>query len=105
RLAKNGKLSPESGVLRYSPGYCGWDISGQKKLFEYLKPNDVGITLRESYLMEPLKSVSGVIVAGPAEIHDFELNYPFCRDCVTKFCRDRIKSVHGKIPPGSPGGA
>jgi hypothetical protein len=92
-LEEDGKLSGTSGVLRYSPGYCGWDISGQKRLFEYLKPEEIGITLRESYLMEPLKSVSGVIVAGPAEIHEFELTYPFCRDCVTKSCRDRISSV------------
>jgi hypothetical protein len=42
--------------------------------------------------MEPLKSVSGVIAAGPAEIHDFEMTYSFCRDCVTKSCRERISS-------------
>ena len=28
----------ENYVLAYSPGYCGWHISGQKKKFEYLKP-------------------------------------------------------------------
>jgi hypothetical protein len=96
RLEEGGKLSRASGILRYSPGYCGWDVSGQKVLFEYLKPEEIGITLRDSYLMEPLKSVSGVIAAGPAEIHDFELAYPFCRDCVTKSCRDRIESVRDK---------
>jgi hypothetical protein len=101
RLAEAGRLGPGAGVLRYSPGYCGWDVSGQKKLFEYLKPEEIGITLRESFLMEPLKSVSGVIVAGPAEIHVFELIYPFCRDCVTKSCLDRLKSVPGEGMPNS----
>jgi hypothetical protein len=96
RLEEKSKLSRTSGILRYSPGYCGWNISGQKVLFEYLKPEEIGIKLRGSYLMEPLKSVSGVIVAGSAEIHDFELTYPFCRDCVTKSCRDRVKSVLGE---------
>jgi len=96
RLEEEGTLSRASGILRYSPGYCGWDISGQKVLFEYLKPEEIGITLRGSYLMEPLKSVSGVIVAGPVEIHEFELTYPFCRDCVTKSCRDRIVSIRDK---------
>ena len=28
--------------------------------------------------MEPLKSVSGVLVAGPAGIHRFAPTYPFC---------------------------
>ncbi|RKY90150.1 MAG: hypothetical protein DRQ01_09635, partial [Ignavibacteriae bacterium] len=32
-LKKNGSI-----VLGYSPGYCGWDLSGQKKLFEHLNP-------------------------------------------------------------------
>jgi hypothetical protein len=96
RLAAAGRLGPGAAVLRYSPGYCGWDISGQKKLFEYLKPEEIGITLRDSFLMEPLKSVSGVIVSGPAEIHAFELIYPFCRDCVTKSCRGRIESIRNK---------
>lgn len=93
RLVEAGRLGVGAGALRYSPGYCGWDVSGQKKLFEYLKPEEIGITLRDSFLMEPLKSVSGVIVAGPAEVHDFELIYRFCRDCVTKSCRERAKSV------------
>ena len=32
-------------VLGYSPGYCGWHISGQKMLFEYLLPERIDITL------------------------------------------------------------
>jgi len=32
-LTKNGSI-----VLGYSPGYCGWDLSGQKKLFQHLNP-------------------------------------------------------------------
>ena len=57
------------GVLRYSPGYCGWHVSGQINLFNTLTPEKIGITLGESCLMNPLKSVSGVLVAGPPNIH------------------------------------
>ncbi|MBM3315666.1 hypothetical protein FJY71_07525, partial [candidate division WOR-3 bacterium] len=40
---------PEAGIaLRYSPGYCGWDVTGQRRLFERLRPEEVGVTLRES---------------------------------------------------------
>lgn len=48
----------------YSPGYCGWSLFEQRKLFSLL-PNDVsGITLTESCLMLPIKSVSGIIGVG-----------------------------------------
>ena len=79
--------------LRYSPGYCGWHISGQKKLFEVLRPEDIGVTLNDSYLMQPLKSVSGVIVSGRKEIHLFKSDYPFCTECATGSCRERFKLV------------
>lgn len=50
---------------RYSPGYCGWHVSQQKllfSLFEDEKP--CGVTLTDSSLMLPIKSVSGVIGIG-----------------------------------------
>lgn len=83
---------PQEGikVLLYSPGYCGWHISGQGPLFHYLQPAEIGIQLNPSFLMEPLKSISGVLVAGPAFIHDFDNDYPFCDSCRTHNCRQRI---------------
>ena len=49
---------------RYSPGYCGWDVSEQQKLFFLLPENCCGIRLTDSSLMLPIKSVSGVIGVG-----------------------------------------
>ncbi|MCK4395031.1 hypothetical protein KAW96_00360 [candidate division WOR-3 bacterium] len=92
-LLKNGEATPSIGILRYSPGYCGWHISGQKKLFEFIHPEEIGITLLDSFLMKPLKSVSGVIVAGKKEIHNFEDSYPFCSQCKTHSCRERIRAL------------
>ncbi len=84
-------------VMRYSPGYCGWHVSGQKKLFQFLRPEDIGIRLRESFLMEPLKSVSGVVVAGKPEIHLIKDHYPFCSTCETHSCQERVGSlIHSK---------
>ena len=80
-------------ALAYSPGYCGWHVSGQRALFHYLKPEDAGITLNASCLMQPLKSVSGVLVAGPAEIHTFRPAYAFCETCRERQCRDRMALV------------
>ncbi len=80
-------------IVRYSPGYCGWHVSGQKKLFAFLRPEDIGITLLDSFLMKPLKSISGVLVAGEKEIHLFEDTYPFCSECKTHSCQERMRAL------------
>lgn len=80
-------------VLPYSPGYCGWHVSGQRRLFEHLHPDTIGITLTGSFLMQPLKSVSGVLVAGAPGAHRFKPTYAFCDDCTTHECRPRMASV------------
>lgn len=49
----------------YSPGYCGWHVREQQTLFALLPENPCGITLSESCLMTPIKSISGVIALGP----------------------------------------
>jgi hypothetical protein len=92
-LQETNRYDARTGILRFSPGYCGWHISGQKKLFEHLLPEKIGITLNESFLMQPIKSISGVIISGHKEIFNFEDVFAFCRDCTTHTCRDRIKSV------------
>lgn len=91
--AERGRVPSHAKVLPYSPGYCGWDTSGQKKLFERLRPEEIGITLNDSCLMLPLKSVSGVLVAGPGVIHRFRANFPFCETCAARECGGRMASV------------
>lgn len=54
-------------TLPYSPGYCGMGIAEQRTLFRLFGDTDVGVTLTESCLMQPIKSVSGLIGLGPAE--------------------------------------
>jgi hypothetical protein len=92
-LLAKGEVGPEARVLPYSPGYCGWHITGQKRLFAFLNPERIGISLNESCLMSPIKSVSGVLVVGGPEIHDFENEFDFCFDCTTWDCRSRIASL------------
>jgi len=93
-LARRGHHQAAGGVLRYSPGYCGWHVSGQRRLFAYLEPERIGITLRESCLMDPLKSVSGVLIAGPRDIHRFKDDYEFCDACDTRGCRERLRALY-----------
>ncbi len=48
----------------YSPGHCSWDISEQENLFKIFPENPCGVTLNQSSLMHPEKSVSGIIGLG-----------------------------------------
>lgn len=54
---------------RYSPGYCSWDVSEQQKLFSFFPEKFAGITLSNSSLMHPIKSVSGIAGIGKGIKH------------------------------------
>ena len=52
----------ETLVSRYSPGYGDWPLEAQRRLFELLDaPRKVGVSLTDSLLMVPSKSVSAII--------------------------------------------
>ncbi|MCK4461190.1 MAG: hypothetical protein KAW46_05265 [candidate division Zixibacteria bacterium] len=92
-LGNGGRWGRSKGVMPFSPGYCGWHVSGQRALFDTLHPEEIGIALSDSYLMQPLKSISGVLVAGPKDIFQFDDDFPFCSECATRSCRERIMSI------------
>jgi len=50
--------------MRFSPGYCDWPVEGQKLIFSSLNPIQIGVTLTESMMMIPRKSISGLIGIG-----------------------------------------
>jgi len=53
-------------LLRISPGYGDWKLSDQRVIFNVLTPPEtIGVSLNESFLMNPLKSTSGLM--GPAK--------------------------------------
>lgn len=71
----------ESGMKcsnRYSPGYCGWSVAEQQKLFKFFPENFCEVSLMESSLMKPHKSVSGIIGIG-TNIEWKEYPCDFCR--------------------------
>ena len=67
---------------RYSPGYCGWDVAVQHNLFELLPENFCNVKLTSSALMDPVKSVSGIIGIG----ENVNFNPYICRMCKMKDC-------------------
>jgi len=78
---------------RLSPGYCGWNVSEQKKLFGLLGEKCCGIQLNESSLMTPIKSISGIIGFGEKLIRqDYQ-----CKICELDHCykRKRVETNHG----------
>ncbi|MFH0733458.1 MAG: vitamin B12 dependent-methionine synthase activation domain-containing protein [bacterium] len=70
---------------RYSPGYCSWNVEEQFKLFSLLPKEITGITLTESALMLPIKSISGVIGYGK-DVN--RVDYP-CKICGMNYCYKR----------------
>jgi cobalamin-dependent methionine synthase I len=91
-LEKNMRDSGKKITNRYSPGYCGWDVTEQHKLFQLMPENYCGIKLTPSALMDPIKSISGIIGIG-----ENVKNNPYtCRlcnqnDCVYRGIRERMK--------------
>jgi len=73
---------------RYSPGYCGWDVSEQHKLFRLFPDNFCGITLTDSALMDPVKSISGLIGIGK----NVRFNKYTCSLCDLRECSFRVVS-------------
>lgn len=71
----------------FSPGYCEWSVAEQQKLFSLLPENFCGVTLSESSLMWPIKSVSGMVAIG----RDIEHKGYQCYWCTDKDC------IYGKI--------
>jgi hypothetical protein len=57
-------LSDELITNRYSPGYCQWSVGEQHRLFSFFPEKCCGISLTDSALMQPIKSVSGFIGMG-----------------------------------------
>ena len=72
---------------RYSPGHCGWLVDEQQKLFSFFPGNFCGVSLTDSSLMLPIKSVSGIIGIGK----DIKKKAYSCQVCDVEDClyRDR----------------
>lgn len=78
----------QSRTLPYSPGYCGWNICEQRKLFSFFPPFPSGVSLSDSCLMTPIKSVSGFYGLGTDIV-----SQPYrCGICTNKKCYKRMKS-------------
>lgn len=74
-------------TLRYSPGYCDWDITQQKLLFKAMDSENPEVELTDECLMTPKKSISGIIGVGWGEKRRLRLSP--CRFCTRQDCNNR----------------
>ena len=75
---------------RYSPGYCGWNVSEQHKLFRLVPDNFCGIRLTDSALMDPVKSISGIIGIGESvRYNPYRCSLCEMKDCVYRELKER----------------
>lgn len=82
----------EALTARYSPGYCDWPLQpGQQLLFPLLDTDRIGITLTDSSLMQPRKSVTAVLGVGdPAAVREYGIA---CTHCPRMECPHRRREA------------
>ena len=83
-LRKRYRIKGRSVSMRFSPGYCDWNIEEQFKLAKILKFSKAGVRLTDGCMMVPKKSISGIIGIGPAGL--FKDIKPPCVSCGLKTC-------------------
>jgi cobalamin-dependent methionine synthase I len=81
-------------TLRFSPGYCDWDLEEQRTVFELVDTEDIGVDLTESCLMVPSKSVSGVFGVTEEPCKSVTNSNP-CLRCGKKDCNMRREVLNG----------
>ncbi len=73
---------------RFSPGYCQWELDkGQEMIFNLVSTEKIGVSLSDSKMMHPIKSVSFAINIG--EEIDQELGERGCETCDMVNCAYR----------------
>lgn len=84
-IKETAAASGAEASLRYSPGYCDWDIKEQEVLFSALDGDLHGVELTEDCLMMPRKSISGIMGIG----FDPSITLPPCLFCNRTDCPSR----------------
>lgn len=87
RTIKDNNLTQKGygATCKYSPGQYKWTIEEQKEIFRMVNGPSIGVSLNESLLMVPFKSVSGVYGFGPEDkINKTRVACDLCprKDCI-----------------------
>jgi len=99
RLRKTAEAAGAAITLPYSPGYCGMEMREQVNIFRSVDAAAIGVELLPSFLMNPIKSISGIFGLGPAE--GLVATGSPCDRCDREDCMMR-RYTHGAAPAGTP---
>lgn len=77
---------------RYSPGYGDWDIRFQPNMLTLASANKLGLTVTESCMLIPRKSITAVIGLVPNQVNLMTKNKS-CRTCSQINCLARKESI------------
>lgn len=61
-LEEQGEKEIGTVAVRYSPGYCQWDVKAQEELFACIGGDGIPVSLTPGGMMHPRKSISGIMV-------------------------------------------
>ncbi|MFA5143537.1 MAG: vitamin B12 dependent-methionine synthase activation domain-containing protein [Candidatus Omnitrophota bacterium] len=88
-LRRKLQLKNLSVSMRFSPGYCDWPIEEQSKIAQIIDFSSVGVTLTQSCVMVPRKSITAVVAVGPGDLFK-DIRSP-CAVCNMRVCDYRRK--------------
>lgn len=79
-------------LMRFSPGYGDWDITFQPQMLHLATADEIGITLTDSMMLIPRKSVTAVIGLVPNCDGNSLNNRHDCKNCNKLDCLARKES-------------
>jgi hypothetical protein len=86
-IAQKAEKEGRAVTLRFSPGYCDWPLEQQRLLFAtFSDRTPVGVSLSQSCLMSPRKSVSGLFGILPSGTSGVDPTYNPCVMCRKHDC-------------------
>jgi hypothetical protein len=86
-LRKHYSRLDKSVSRRYSPGYCDWPIEEQRVLAKILDFSKIGVSLNDSCMMKPKKSISAIVAIADKGV--FTETGSTCEACEKKDCSYR----------------
>jgi len=89
RMKKNYENQGKQVTLCFSPGYCDWPITEQKKLFTLFDSNKLDVELTDSCFMQPRKSISGIFGITSQDSNPKKHYYNPCLECKREDCSAR----------------
>jgi hypothetical protein len=95
-LCQDGVPAALRVTNRVSPGYGAWDVVDQRRIFDFVPADRIGIRLNEACFMTPTKSISLLVGAGrDTRVDDY---FTQCARCWMRDCAYRRvpagRSVH-----------